>query len=314
MITLAVVLAAMGACSNAAGARLQHGAVHDTIDDRGLGVRNQLSLVRNHSWLIGLLALGAGALLHACALGMAPLSVVQPIGVLALPLTVVLGARQQGITVQELSPQVVFAVILAVGGVSAFVMLAAGSATSTPVPPEAQLVATELVVMVVLALGVIGLLSRSHVRCIAYAAGCAVAYGFVSLLMRAVAQQLGTTGLQAVNVLPVFGIVMAMLVGGWLLQHAYVSGPPYLVVACLTVIDPLVAVGLGIGLLGEADNVGTWTATGEALCAVIACAGVIALARHRPELAAEQQVHSTATGSRELAGPSSTYRPDGSSS
>ncbi|GAB3283304.1 hypothetical protein [Parasphingorhabdus pacifica] len=313
-MTLAVLLAAMGACCNAAGARLQHGAVHDTIGDRGLGVRNQLNLVRNNTWRLGLMALGSGAILHACALGMAPLSVVQPIGVLALPLTVVFGARSRSTGAQGVRPGLVLAVLAATGGVSAFVLLAAGSATSTPVPADAQLLATQLVVVAVAALCVLGFLSTSYTRCIAYATGCAVAYGFVSLLMRAVTQQLGTTGLQDVNVLPVVGIVAAMVVGGWLLQHAYASGPPDLVVACLTVIDPLVAVGLGIGLLGEADEVGAWTATGEAMCAVIACAGVIALARHRSEPAAERLVHSTATGSRELAGPSSTYRPDGSSS
>lgn len=313
MTTLAVILAALGACSNAVGARLQHGAVHETIGDRGLGVRNQLSLVRNNYWLWGALSLGAGAILHACALGLAPLSVVQPVGVLALPLTVLLNARQQGLAVRDLNPNVVFAVLAASGGVTAFVLLAVGSATSTPISPDDQLVAAQVVVSLVVVLGLIGLLSRSSVRCLAYAAACAVCYGFVSLLMRAVAQQLGTSGLKEINVFPVIGIVVAMVVGGWLLQHAYAGGPPDLVVACLTVIDPLVAVGFGIGLLGEADNVGTWTATGEALGAVIACAGVFALAKYQPK-PRERRVHSTVAGRSELAGQSSTDRPDGSSS
>lgn len=313
MTALAVLLAALGACGNALGARLQHGAVHETIGDRGLGVRKQLSLVRNNFWLLGLIALAVGAVLHACALGLAPLSVVQPVGVLALPVTVLLNVRQQGITVRDLGPRVVFAVVAATGGVTAFVLLAAGSAASTPVASEDQFAATELVASAIFALGVIGLLTRSTVRCMAYAAGCAVAYGFVSMLMRAVAQQLGTTGLMEIDLFPVLGIVTAMAVGGWLLQQAYVSGPPDLVVACLTVLDPLVAVGLGIGLLGEADYVGVWTATGEALCAVIACAGVFALARYHPE-PKDRRVHSTVAGNSDLAGPSSTDRRDGSSS
>lgn len=313
MTVLAVVLAALGALGNAVGARMQHAAVHDTMDGNGLGLRVQSKLVRNPRWLIGLGALGGGAVLHACALGLAPLSVVQPIGVLALPTTVLLNVRQQGTRVRDLNPNVLFAVIAATGGVAMFVFLAAGSATATPVAGDAQLVATQLVAAAVLAVGVLAMLTRSKVRCIFFAAGCAIAYGYVSLLMRAVAQQLGTTDLLYINPLPLLGIAVAMVVGGWLLQHGYASGPPDLVVACLTVIDPLVAVGLGIGLLGEADQVSAWTATGQILCAVVACIGVFALARYHPDTQ-ERRVPAPVTGSSDLAGPSSTDRPDGSSS
>ncbi|GAA3365423.1 MULTISPECIES: hypothetical protein [Saccharopolyspora] len=295
MTTLAVALAALGACGYAVGARLQHGAVQDAIGDDGLKVRSQVRLLRNQRWLLGLLALGSGALLHACALGLAPLSVVQPVGVLALPITVLLNARQQGIRTRDLNVHVVLSVLAATGGVAAFVFLAAGSATSTPVMPDDQLLATQLVAGTVLALGVVGLVTRSKVRCMAYAAGCAVAYGLVSLLVRALVQQFGSAPLLSINPLPLVVIVVAMAVGGWLLQHGYASGPPDLVVACLTVIDPLVAVGLGIGLLGEADAVDGATAIGELLCAVIACAGVFALARHHPDTQ-DRRVQATVTG------------------
>ncbi|MEV5541728.1 hypothetical protein AB0L13_33290 [Saccharopolyspora shandongensis] len=334
MTALAVLLAALGACGNAVGARLQHAAVHDAMDGRGLGLRSQAQLIRNPRWLGGLAALGSGTVLHACALGLAPLSVVQPVGVLALPITVLLNLRQQGITARDLKPSVALSVVAATGGVGAFVFLAAGSATATPIAGDAQLLATQLVAGAILALGVLAMLTRSKARCILFAAGCAVAYGYVSVLMRAVAQQLGTTELLDINPLPLLGIVVAMVVGGWLLQHGYASGPPDLVVACLTVIDPLVAVGLGIGLLGEADQVSSWTAVGEVLCAVVACAGVFALARYHPDtqersapaaaslpsttvtIATSTNTATspnTANSSSDLAGPSSTDRPDGSS-
>ena len=310
MTTLAVALAALGACGYAVGARLQHGAVQDAIGDDGLKVRSQVRLLRNHRWLLGLLALGSGALLHACALGLAPLSVVQPVGVLALPITVLLNARQQGIRTRDLNVHVVLSVLAATGGVAAFVFLAAGSATSTPVMPDDQLLATQLVAGTVLALGVVGLVTRSKVRCMAYAAGCAVAYGLVSLLVRALVQQFGSAPLLSINPLPLVVIVVAMAVGGWLLQHGYASGPPDLVVACLTVIDPLVAVGLGIGLLGEADAVDGATAIGELLCAVIACAGVFALARHHPDTQ-DRRVQATAAGDGDA--DARRIRSDGSS-
>ena len=301
MTPLAIALAALSACGYAAGARLQHSAVHDTIGDQGLAVRNQLKLVCNTRWLLGLAAFACGALLHATALGLAPLSVVQPVGVLALPITVLLNVRQRGIPVRELNQSAVLAVIASTGGVAAFVTLAAGSAQATPVPLDDELFATQMVAGAVVVLGMLGLMSRSKVRCLAYAAGCAVAYGLVSLLTRGVAQQIGTGDITQVDLRPVVGIVGAMLIGGWLLQHGYASGPPDLVVACLTVVDPLVAVGLGIGLLGEADRVDAGTAMGELLCAVIACAGVFALARYHPETRDRRtQPPVSATGSTDV--------------
>jgi hypothetical protein len=309
MTALAVVLAALGACGYAVGARLQHSGVRDTIGDRGFGVRSQMQLVRNRGWLLGLVALGSGALLHVSALGLAPLSVIQPMGVLALPVTVLLNAQRQGHSLQQLHRSAMFAVLASAGGAVGFVVLAAHSATATPVAETQEVRATQFVAVAVVTLAIVGVLTRSKIRCIAYAAGCAVAYGYVSLLMRGVAQAVGNGRLTDMDLGPLLAIVVAMAVGGWLLQHSYASGPPDLVVACLTVIDPMVAVGLGIGLLGEADRADVSTVAGELLCAAVACTGVFALARFRPDTHSEQ-VPSTVGGVAELARP--TDRPDGS--
>lgn len=311
MTALAVVLAALGALGQAFGARMQHAAVRSTIGGGTLHLRHQLSLVRNRTWLSGLIALGCGTALHAVALGMAPLSVVQPVGVLALPVTVLLTMRERGYQPRDFSPNMLLAVVGATGGVGAFVFLAVGSARTTVVSAEHQATATQLVVVIAAGLLVLALLTGSKVRCVLFAAATAVSYGYVSLLMRGVAQQVTELRLLDDNLLAVLGIVVAVLVGAWLLQHAYANGPPDLVVACLTVIDPLVAVGLGIGLLGEADLVDTWTATGQVACAVIACAGVFILARYHPD--SQERRDPTTVGGDPFAEPSSTDRPDGSS-
>lgn len=309
MTALAIALAVLGAFGYALGARLQHGAVRETIGNRGLRSHNMLQLVRGRRWWAGLVALGSGAALHACALGLAPLSVVQPIGVLALPIAVVLKNRQQATPIRALSPKVIFAVLACTGGVAAFVLLAAGSATPTPVGPAEQLRATQLVAAAVVVLVAVGVATRGTLRCVVFAAGCAVAYGYVSVLVRGVLQHLGEADFIERNLLPLAGIAVAMLVGGWLLQYGYASGPPDLVVACLTVIDPMVALGLGIGLLGEAEHVGGWVAAGEICCAALACVGVFALARHQPDATkpADSPAHDRLA---QLTAPNSTNRSD----
>jgi hypothetical protein len=141
----------------------------------------------------------------------------------------------------------------------------------------------------VLALAGLGLARSGWVRCVACATAGAAAFGLVSALVRAVSQSVvaGDVGPFELPVLAaVAGIAAAVLVGGWLVQQAFASGPPEVVIACLTVVDPIVAVLLGAVLLGEgvATPVETWLVLAGA--AITATAGVIALARHHPDAAA----------------------------
>jgi hypothetical protein len=81
------------------------------------------------------------------------------------------------------------------------------------------------------------------------------------------------------------GIGVAIVVGGWLVQQAFASGPPEVVIACLTVVDPIVAVILGAVLLGEgaATPPATWVLLIAAASA--AAVGVVGLAKHHPDAA-----------------------------
>ncbi|GAA3874464.1 glycosyltransferase family 4 protein [Saccharothrix violaceirubra] len=266
MTWLAVALAAGGAVFFALAARLQHAAVHASE-----GSLKVLDLLRRPRWLLGLVLLVVGSVVHAVALGMAPLSVVQPVGVLAIGVTAVLDGRRRDLPV----------VVLTTFGVGAFVFLAAGSATATTVAPEAELHAGLVALGLVAVPGLLGVLStRPTPRALGFGAAGGVAYGYVSVLMRSVSQdvQQGTAGLT--TAISATGIVVALLVGGWFIQHAYAAGPPHLAVACLTVVDPLVAVGLGAALLGEAARTGGFTALAETVCAAVAVGGVVVLARN----------------------------------
>ncbi|MHA6802243.1 DMT family transporter [Salinifilum ghardaiensis] len=283
MTAVAILLGALGACGYALGARMQHRAVHAMTGGARFSLRDQARLFGEPRWLGGLLVLGLGAGLHVTALGFAPLSVVQPLGVIALPITVLLTLREQGTRTRELNLSVLLSVAAAMVGVGLFVVLAARTAAPTPVAPHHQLAATQIAAVTILALAMAAVLSRSRTRCVLFAAAGAAAYGYVSLLMRGITQQLGALDPANIPVVPLFGVAAAMLVGGWLVQHGYASGSPDLVVACLTVIDPIVAVGMGLGLLGEADRIAFPTTVGQVACAAVACVGVFALARYHPD-------------------------------
>jgi drug/metabolite transporter (DMT)-like permease len=295
---LAIVLALLGAVCFAGAAVLQHGAVNaesrpvdDDRPDKAVSLRGLREITRRPGWLAGLALAAGGSLLHATALVLAPLSVVQPLGVLAVPIAVLLTTLR---TSRRPSPGVVVGVLLSVAGVAVFVGAAAGTAVSSPPPDQATLIASLIVAGIVLLLAALGFARSGWMRCVACAMAGAVAFGLVSGLVRAVSQSVvaGDVGPLELPVLAaVAGIATAMLVGGWLVQQAFASGPPEVVIACLTVVDPIVAVLLGAVLLGEGASTpaDTWVLLAGA--AITATAGVIALARHHPDAAAARAAH-----------------------
>ncbi|MFC4949797.1 hypothetical protein [Pseudonocardia sp. GCM10023141] len=291
----AIVLAILASLCFAGAAVLQHRAVSaqsgaaTSGGEGALSFKSLAAIARRPGWLAGLALAVSGTTMHAIALVLAPLSVVQPIGVLAVPIAVVLSVLRTG---QKPAPGVLLGVGLSVAGVAAFVATAAGTAVSSPAPDGATLLAALVVAALVLALAALGLARTGWVRCVACATGGAVAFGLVSALLRAVSQSVttGVVDLLAPSVLlSLVGIAVAVLTGGWLVQQAFTVGAPEVVVACLTVVDPIVAVILGVVLLGEGAHTSTQSWLLLLGAAAMAATGVVALASHHPDAAGRSE-------------------------
>lgn len=285
----AIALAVLGAVCFAGAAVLQHRAVvavgsEDRREGAPLSLRGLRALARRPGWLAGLALAVGGTTLHAIALVLAPLTVVQPIGVLAVPIAVLLTSLRND---RHPGRGAVLGVALTVVAVGAFVLTAAGTAVSTPAPDGATAVAGLVVAGLVVLVGGLGLAQGGWVRCVTCATAGAIAFGLVSALVRAVSQSVRAREVALLDppvLAALAGAAAAVLVGGWLVQQAFDSGPPEVVVACLTVVDPIVAVVLGVVLLGEgnATPASTWMLLIG--CALAATAGVVALARYHPDV------------------------------
>nr|WTB29538.1 hypothetical protein OG781_08550 [Streptomyces sp. NBC_00830] len=285
----AICLAVLGACCFAAGARLQHGASAD--------LPSLTSLVRRPLWLGGLALLAAGAALHVSALWLAPLTVVQPLGVLAIVVSVVWGLKAQGARLR-LVTGLALAAILA--GAGSFAVLAAQLSVPAPVPSAAQVQAGLLVAVGVAACSLAGGLLRGHGRCLVLAVGGGAVYGYNSVLVRAAAEEYAGHGVTGALLGTLTAIALSVLVGCLLVQRAYADGPPEITVACLTVIDPLVAVAIGVGLLGEAPGLTPWTTVAGLACAGLAVGGVVRLALGTSALSSSSPLSSPPTHSRSM--------------
>jgi drug/metabolite transporter (DMT)-like permease len=277
MITLAIVLAVLGAGLSAVGVQLQAAGVRDESRDDRLRLRGIRKLLSNPRWLLGLTVLSVCAGLQVLALALAPVTVVAPIVVLALPVIVLLNAKASGV---PLDLRTGTAVVASTGGVAVFVGLAASVVSPVAFDEDAVLRAGQYVALAVVGLGVIGAVRHGITRCLALAAGTGAAYGLVSVLVRDVTFTFRQGGIMAVSPLSAAGLVIAFTAGSWFLQLAYASGPPDVVVGCQTVLSPLVATGLGIGVLDETMNAGGWRGIGMVVAGVVAIVGVAVLARH----------------------------------
>ena len=278
MLLLGIGLSVVAAVAYALAAALQHNAVRELPGGQGrLSLKHLRTLLTRRRWLLGLAGELVGAGLHVAALSMAPLVVVQPIGVLAIALTTVFSGA-------KLTRETLAAVLACLVGVGLFVALAAGSVR--PAGGAAVLsggvlpVSCAAVVVLVLA----ATAAPGRWRCPLYATAAGVAYGTVSALTRVVARQLGAAGLPGVSVLAVFGGVAAILAGAWCVQQAYAAGRADTVQACQTVVDPLVGVLLGVFLFGEIGAPGPLVLTGQLACAGLAVTGVVLLARRSNSL------------------------------
>jgi hypothetical protein len=121
-------------------------------------------------------------------------------------------------------------------------------------------------------------------QALTYVAGAGVLYGFVATLAKVVIQRIYQQQFELLTILCLIALIGAVSLGGWFVQNAYSSGPPDLVIAGLTVIDPLVAVSIGIVVLGEAKDAGFLTIFGWLISAVVAIIGVYLLSKVHPEL------------------------------
>lgn len=289
MIALAIAFAVLGALCSAIGAQLQHQGVQSETQDKNLGLRGIGRLVHNRKWLLGVAVLTACAVLQILALALAPVTIVAPIVVLALPAVAVLNARASG---TRLDATATVAVIASTLGVAVFVALASGRATVKTFPDSAILLACQIIGAAVLLFGGIGALRQGITRCVMLATGAGAAYGLVSILVRDVTYTFQTAGFASVSPLSATSLVAAFAVGSWFIQLAYASGPPDIVVGCQTVLSPMVATAIAIALLDETTNAGGLTGLGLIAGALIAVFGVILLARHHPEAASRAAPHS----------------------
>ena len=306
---LGIPIALIGACFLSVGAQLQHhgvAKVEATTPDMaggGLSGRQLLLLLQRPSWVIGTLMLGLAIVFQLVSLFLSPLIVVQPLGAVALVITAILNARVSHVRLNRSS---IIAICLCVGGVGAFVLIAAFFARELPVTDRDLILILIILAVVLILFGGLFFFLRSRFKALMYIVGAGVLYGFVATLAKVTIARLVQREVDWLLVLCILSLLAAAALGAYFVQNAYSAGPPDLVIAGLTVIDPVVAVTIGIVILGEASQAPLWAGIGFVVTGAIAIYGVFLLAKYHP-----QSVDATATLEAVATHAADTVRPSG---
>ncbi|CAB4564323.1 unannotated protein [freshwater metagenome] len=283
---LAIVLAVLAAVALAFGAQFQNQAVSTSREKHiqpkvSLSLRELINLLIKPRWVSGTSLMFLAMLLQLGALSLAPLIVVQPIGAIALVITSLLNAR---FTKTKLNRATMLAIGLSTFGVGGFVVTASQVAAQVELTDENLLRVLLLFVIILVSFAALFFIFGKKAQALTYILGAGVLYGFVATLAKVTIQRLYQMDYDILTLIAVVSMMGAVLLGGWFVQNAYASGPPDLVIAGLTVIDPIVAIAIAIGILGEAQQATLGSGSLFSAFGLLAICGVYLLSKVHPEL------------------------------
>ena len=286
MVWIAIAAALCSAFCLAFGAHFQSQAVRNAVGGLDLTLKNVGKLASNKRWMSGLGLMALGMVLNVFALASAPLTVVQPIGAIALVITAMVNAKETDLTMNR---PTVLAIISCMVGSVGFVLLAVTATSGNQEVTETEAHLIEMILAVVVAIvGLATIFFHKKLGAFFFILGAGVLFGFVAVLVRTIAiavLNIGDSSFFQLPWLAGLSVAVAGLLGSYFVQKAYSKGPPDLVIAGLTVIDPIIGIAIGISILGELrPDVPVLVTVLMLVAAGLAIVGVTALSRHHPDV------------------------------
>lgn len=282
---LTYVLAVLAACANATSSVLQRKANREVPREQNLSLRLIWSLLHEPVWFGGVLAVIAGFLLQASALGTGPITIVEPLLVLELPATLILAARVFGSRMHGREWMAIAAITAALAGLI-FALSPSGGKSATVrwyvwVPGIAVNVA--LIGALVVAgrrvgrRGDAGSAGNPHQAALLGVAAGAT-FGLTAALMKGMTDVYARGFAALFTSWQLYAMIAAGATGLFLLQSAVNAGRLLAAQPGLTMADPIVSVLWGVLIFREQVRSG-WYVVLAVLTGLVMAAAVIFLAR-----------------------------------
>jgi drug/metabolite transporter (DMT)-like permease len=268
------VLAAVAAGASFAGGGVLQQRVAARSERQGSAARLVAGLARKPAWLAGIAMAAASNALEALALAFAPLAVVQPLLVTELVFAVPVSARLVGVRLGAREWAGLAGVSV---GLAAAVWGAAATGGGGVGSAPRWLAAGGVVALAAVCLAAIGRTRSALVRASCDAAGAALVFAVSSALLAATVHGFATAGLGGFTRPAPYAMAVASIVGLLLIQSAYQAGPLAVAMPMVDWVGPLVAVVLGVSVLGESIDTSPAHLAALAAGAVVALAGMLSL-------------------------------------
>ncbi|MFI7018346.1 DMT family transporter [Streptomyces sp. NPDC050164] len=272
-----VVFAICAALSNAVATVLQRKAALTVPRSQGFRAGLITDLLRRPVWLAGILAVIGAAVCQALALATGPLTIVQPLFVLELPLTLVVASLLMH---RHLPRTGWLAVTVVVAGLAIALAAASPAGNRTQVELDRWVPALAVCAGAVAGLAVAALRrpeGRARAACLG--AATAISYAVTAALMKAATHILDDQGLVGfLTAWQTYAFAATGVCALFLLENAMQAGPLVASQPALTLGDALVSLALGILLYEETIRTGWWLLPQLFGVALIA-AGVLVLSR-----------------------------------
>jgi len=244
----AIGVALLSALLFAVGFVMQQRAASEVPDDESLGFGLVRRLVRRPIWLIGTGADSLGYVAQAVALGLGSLVLVQPLLATSLLFALPLGAWWAKRRLRR--SDAVWALALTAG---LAVFLVAGNPTEgvdlADIGP--WLIAAAVIVPVTGACILVAARSRGARRAVLLAVATGILYGVAAALTKSTVSLLDDGFVGIVTSWEPYALVAAAGLGTYLQQSAFQAGDLSQSLPAVSVLEPVVAVVLGITLLQE---------------------------------------------------------------
>ncbi|MFI1936106.1 DMT family transporter [Streptomyces purpureus] len=276
-VVLPVLFSLFAAFSNALATVLQRRAALTVPRTDSFRPGLVLDLVKRPVWLAGILAVIAAGVGQAAALATGPLSLVQPLFVLELPLALLIAS----LMARERLPMALWlAVAGVVGGLGVALVAAAPAGNRTHVPLDRWVPTLAVCAVAVVALAFAGLRrppGRARAGCLG--AGTAICYALTAALMKTAMHILDGGGIGAfLTSWQTYAFCVTGVGALLLLEHAMQGGPLVASQPALTLGDATVSLTLGVLLFEEHLRSGWWLLP-QLLGVGLIVFGVFALAR-----------------------------------
>jgi drug/metabolite transporter (DMT)-like permease len=279
-------LAVLAACANAVSSVLQRKANREVPQGQNLSLRLIKSLLHEPVWFGGILAIIAGFLLQAAALGTGELSVVEPILIVELPVTLLLASRVFGSSMHRREWGTALAMTAGLAGLLFFLSPSAGRTTSVPWYAWVTGAGINLAFIG----GMVAWGRRSPAergeeghfggsrRAAALGVAAGAAFGLTAALMKGMTNTFSEGMRALLTSWPLYAMIAAGALGMFLTQSAMNAGRLLAAQPGLTLSDPIVSILWGILVFGERVR-GGWFIALAVISGVVMAAAVLMLAR-----------------------------------